>query len=64
MWRIGHTYVHDYAPDIALEVLKVRFSCQSYVKVKARLVNRHNGLWYETKTYTIKRKDFNRWSVL
>jgi len=54
------TYVSDNS-DLKVEIIKVRYQNDEYIKVKAALTNKHNGIFYEMKNYKIYRKDIQHW---
>lgn len=51
---------HDYT-DIGFIGVKVRYKDERYVKFKGTLVNKNNGLVYETKNYKM---DLDKWKRL
>jgi hypothetical protein len=64
MFRPQELWYHEDSLDIGLLVLGVKYRGLEAFKVKACLVNRHNGIWYETKTYKIRRSEFKHWRML
>lgn len=64
MFRPQEAWVHAAMLDCCLAIRHVQYNALEYCKVRATFKNRFNGLDYETKTYTIKRKDFRNWKRL
>lgn len=62
--RARNSYYHINTYDIALEVLSIPYYNEKIVKIKGNLFNRHNGVFYERGTYTIKRSDLKKWRIL
>jgi hypothetical protein len=62
MFNYGEVWVHDCTDDIALHVLySLKFT--THTKVRAHLINRHNKIFYETRTYVVLHKDLKHWSL-
>jgi hypothetical protein len=53
-------YQHDLTTDIQMQVWSYYPSSDGFV-VKASLINRHNGIVYETEQYTITQDHFKFW---
>lgn len=64
MFRPYETWYHASTLDTALEIIHVGFRGPAYIKVKARLFNRFNGIFYEVKIYVIQRREFPLWRQL
>jgi|GEM_PF-4599210 len=61
MFRAGEVWVHKGTLDVALEIVRVQYRGPEGIKVRGKLINRHNGIHYETGTYVIDREHFPQW---
>ena len=62
--RVNNIYRHKRTLDIDVECLKVQYVGPKYIKVKLKIFNRHNGIFYETGTYKIMKDDLKNWELV
>jgi len=47
--------------DLKVHVVCVYYSCKEYTKIKARCINKKNGLLYDVRIYKVR--DFSNWLI-
>lgn len=62
MRLIRGTYGSDNS-DLEMIIIKVRYQSDVYVKVKAILVNKNNGIVYDRKNYNLIKEQIKHWKL-
>ena len=60
--RKNTTYVTDNC-DLAVDVIKVSYYNDTYIKFKGLLYNKKNGIPYETKNYKVYYDMISHWRI-